>query len=74
MKNKSKADREVTADDRFDNELSSADYGFIMDTDGNLKVVFMPSDMYEKIPDVIQKVFQLFGIDDPGGVQVHTIH
>lgn len=74
MKNKSKADRDVSKDELFNDELSSSDYGFIMTNDGDLKAVFVPYDAVEEIPDVIQKVFHLFGIERPLEVKVHTIH
>jgi hypothetical protein len=71
---KKDTDLEVTVDDIFDSELSTADYGFIMNGAGELKAVFMPRDGGFDVPEVIQKVFNLFGIKDPEGVQVHTVH
>lgn len=74
MKDKSEKDLEFTTDDLFNNELSTQDYGFIMTADGDLKAVFMPRDFEFQVPEVIQKVFNLFGIEDPVSVQVHTVH
>lgn len=76
MKNKRKADREVTINDVFDTELTPTDYGFIMTGDGTLKAVFVPRDMdeYAGIPESVQQVFVLFGIKEPESVTVHSIH
>lgn len=74
MKDKSEKDLEFTVDDLFNTELSTKDYGFIMTQDGDLKAVFVPRDMESHVPEVIQKVFHLFGIEDPVCVQVHTVH
>jgi hypothetical protein len=74
MKDSNNEDLEFTVDDLFNTELSTKDYGFIMTAEGDLKAVFMPSDAHEILPELIQEVFKLFGIEDPVGVQVHTVH
>lgn len=72
---KKNTDLEVaTVDDIFDSELSTADYGFIMTGDGELKAVFMPREGGFHVPELILKVFNLYGIKDPTDVQIHTVH
>ena len=55
--------REEEYDEFIDNEISDDDYGFIFDTDGNLKSVFLPDEVFE-VPETIQAILDIFGIDD----------
>ena len=71
-------DEEASEDlnDIYDDEITSEDYGFVLDSEGNLKSVFMAEE-YDIIPEKVYAVFKLFGIDDPDEVNrrvKHTIH
>ncbi len=59
--------------DFFDDDITSKDYGFIFDEEGNLKSVFMPED-FSDIPEGVLKIFQMCGIKDPRLSQVYTVH
>ena len=61
-------DDEVDVDE-YDSEITSDDYVFILDADGNLKSVLVPEE-YEEIPDSVFAIFEIFGIDDPE--EVHS--
>lgn len=50
-------------DEFYDDAISDDDYGFIFDSDGNLKSVFLPDDVLE-VPETIQMILDIFGIDD----------
>lgn len=51
-------------DEFYDDEISDDDYGFIFDADGNLKSVFFPDEADFGVPETIQKVLDIFGIED----------
>ncbi len=59
--------------DLYDDEITDEDYGFILGPDGELKSVFMPLD-YLEVPPKVRELLNLFGIDDPESVIVHTVH
>jgi hypothetical protein len=57
-------------------DITDDDYGFILDSDGNLKSVFLPTD-YVSIPKKVYDIFALFGIDDVDEIHIrlgHKIH
>lgn len=57
----------------YDDEITDEDYGFVLDAEGNLKSVFMPSDYFE-VPDKVKAIFASLGINNPEDVYIHTIH
>jgi len=66
-------------DDELDGELDAAemspdDYGFILDSDGNLKAVYFPDDMPAVHPKNVKKLLKMFNIQDPGQIDDPTIH
>jgi hypothetical protein len=56
-----------------DDEISPEDYGFILDANGDLKSVFMPENCME-LPEAVKKICEVFGIDNPNDIYVHTLH
>lgn len=51
----------------FDEEISNRDYGFVLDSTGNLKAVFWPSDKTTfETPRNVLAICKAFGIADPG--------
>lgn len=48
-------------DDEFN--IADGDYGFLIDSDGNLKTVFGPSEMFGIPPKSVQKILKIFGIN-----------
>ena len=67
-------ENEIDLQDVYDDEITDEDYGFVLGPDGELKSVFVPSDMMSEIPEKVKNIFKLFGIDDPHSVYVHTLH
>jgi len=68
-------DLEVELDDVYEQEIADDDFGFIVGPDGELKSVFLPDNMsMDELPENIQKIFELFGIDDPDRLENTTIH
>lgn len=60
--------------DLYDTEIADDDYGFIFSADGELKSVFLP-DQFGEVPEKIQKILELFGINDVDNIDgSQTIH
>jgi hypothetical protein len=57
----------------FASEITSSDYAFVIDEDGDLKSVYMPAAGME-IPPAVKKIFRMFGIKNPHDVEVHIVH
>jgi len=58
---------EVTVEDAiqsYDEEIGDEDYGFIFDSDGNLKYAFIPEVLPDKPPKSIQKIMKILGVID----------
>lgn len=74
MSNKSAIEfEEVDADLIDDDEITSEDYGFILDGEGNLKSVFMPDNCME-LPESVKEICKVFGIEHPNQIYLTTIH
>jgi len=54
--------------------MSEDDYGFIVDSEGNLKAIYLPDNPPPKHPKNVQKILKLFGLDDVDQVDNPTIH
>ena len=59
---------------QFGNEITSSDYGFIVDNDGELKAVYLPSEGNTEVPAKVKKIFKAMGIGNPEGIDMVTIH
>lgn len=58
---------EVEIDDsmfEYSEEIESEDYGFIFDSEGNLKFAFVPEILPDKPPKAIQKIMKILGVID----------
>lgn len=58
---------EVEVDDivgDYTEEIGEEDYGFIFDSDGNLKFAFVPEVVPNKPPKSIQKIMKILGVID----------
>ena len=64
---------EDTMQDVYDEEITDEDYGFIFDKNGDLKSVFFPEN-YDVVPEGVRAIFQMYGIEDPESVIVHSVH
>ena len=56
----------------FASELTTSDYAFIIDEDGDLKCVMMPP-LGMEIPQPVKKIFKLFGIKTPHELEIHSV-
>ena len=45
-------------------EIAEEDYGFLVDSEGNLKTVFGPTEMLGEPPKNVQKILKIFGINN----------
>jgi hypothetical protein len=71
----SKLSEELAVEDGlYDNDIGDEDYGFIFGPNGELKSVFLPDNLPFKTPDNIQKILELFGINDPEQLDNKTLH
>lgn len=58
---------ELTVEDivqDYDDEIGEEDYGFIFDSEGNLKYAFIPEFPPDKPPKSIQKIMKILGVID----------
>ena len=61
--------------DKRNHEIEDTDCGFLLDINGNLKSLFGPDEMFADPSDLMLKLFEILGINDPDRFQVaHTIH
>jgi hypothetical protein len=51
-------------EDFYETEITDEDYGFVFDSDGNLKSVFLPDAVPFKPPRNIAKILKICGIHD----------
>jgi len=56
-----------------DDEITPEDYGFILDSEGNLKSVFMPEHGME-LPEAVKRICEVFGIENPNDIYIKTYH
>lgn len=58
---------EVTVEDiiqPYDEEIGAEDYGFVFDSEGNLKYAFIPEVVPDKPPKSIQRIMKILGVID----------
>jgi hypothetical protein len=48
----------------YDDEIGDEDYGFIFDSEGNLKYAFIPEVLPDKPPKSIAKIMKILGVID----------
>jgi hypothetical protein len=61
----SKLSQELAFEDGlYDTDIEDEDYGFVFGPDGELKSVFLPENLPFKTPENIQKILEMFGIND----------
>jgi len=56
-----------------DEEITDADYGFIIGPDGELKSMFLPDDPMQPTPDTVMTIMKIFGIEDADFMDNTTI-
>jgi len=58
---------ELTVEDAiqsYDEEIGDEDYGFVFDSEGNLKYAFIPEVLPDKPPKSIAKIMKILGVID----------
>ena len=56
------------------NEDAADDFTFVLNSDGSLKSFSIPQHLMEEIPDEVQLILELYGIDDIHQLSSRTIH
>ena len=62
--------------DRVEFSIDDSDFGFLIDSEGNLKTVFGPDVLFDTPPETVQQILDLFGVDSSelimrAGVTIH---
>jgi hypothetical protein len=57
-------------------DIAEDDFGFLIDSDGNLKTVFGPNALYDTPPENVQRILEMFGVNSSdliarSGVTLH---
>jgi hypothetical protein len=57
-------------------DIAEDDFGFLIDSDGNLKTVFGPNALYDTPPENVQRILDMFGVNSSdliarSGVTLH---
>ena len=56
-------------------DINEDDYGFILDSNGELKSIFLPENVPFKAPKNVNKILKLFGIPDVDNVDIdQSVH
>jgi hypothetical protein len=55
-------------------EWEEGDYGFIINSEGELKTMMFPEDLMEDPPVEIKKILKIFGIKNIHQIESKTIH
>ena len=63
---------EIPEDD--DDDFNDTDYGFIIDSNGDLKTMMLPEDLMNDPPRSIKKILRIFGIKDIHQFEPRTLH
>jgi len=62
-------------DAEYPGEISNEDYGFILDSNGELKSIFLPENVPFKAPKNVNRILKLFGIPDVDNVDIdQSVH
>ena len=70
-KNKKQKVEEISDDiDQFDD----SDYGFIIKSNGSLKIMMLPEELMEDPPLEIKKILRIFGIKNIHQLESRTLH
>jgi hypothetical protein len=63
-----------TVEEAFEEEISNQDYGFVLDSNGNLKSVFWPTSQGFETPKNVVAICKAFGLGDPDNVKPQYLH
>jgi hypothetical protein len=63
---------EIPEDD--DDDFNDTDYGFIIDSNGDLKTMMLPEELMDNPPSSIKKILKIFGIKDIHQFEPRTLH
>ena len=67
---------QLDLEDEFndDETITDSDYVFILNNQGGIKGILMPSDEAFEVPKSVKKICKVLGLDDPNTMGVHSIH
>jgi len=57
-----------------DDNFSPNDFGFIIDSDGNLKTLMIPEHLMEDPPEEVKAILEMFGIDNIHDLENKLLH
>lgn len=68
--------KELDGMDEFDDDesITDTDYVFILNYQGGIKGILMPSDEAFEVPKNVKKICKILGLDDPNSMGIHSIH
>ena len=72
MSKNNKRKVEKTSDDI--NEFDDTDYGFIIKSNGSLRIMMLPEELMEDPPLEIKKILRIFGIKNIHQLESRTLH
>ena len=61
-----RSERELSVseyEDKTEFTVADSDFGFLIDSEGNLKTVFGPDELFDAPPETVQKILDMFGVD-----------
>jgi len=57
-----------------DESITDTDYVFILNNQGGVKGILMPSEEAFEVPKSVKKICKVLGLDDPNSMGIHSIH
>jgi hypothetical protein len=57
-----------------DDNFSPNDFGFIIDSNGNLKTLMIPEHLMEDPPEEVVAILEMFGIDNIHDLETKLLH
>ena len=72
MSKNNKQKVEETSDDI--DQFDDTDYGFIIKSNGSLKIMMLPEELMEDPPSEIKKILRIFGIKNIHQLESRTLH
>jgi len=57
-----------------DESITDTDYVFILNNQGGVKGILMPSEEAFEVPKRVKKICKVLVLDDPNSMGIHSIH
>ena len=68
--------KQLDLEDEIDDDesITDTDYVFILNNQGGVKGILMPSEEAFEVPKSVKKICKVLGLDDPNSMGIHSIH